>query len=48
MTAPARTRRTPPTPQDGEADRPRPTFDPALSGLVWALAIGPGRIPFLP
>ena len=28
--------------------RDTPTFDPALFGLAWALAVGPNRLPVLP
>jgi hypothetical protein len=39
--------RTPPQ-QTRHAGCVRRTFDPALTGLAWALATGAGRIPFLP
>jgi hypothetical protein len=44
----ATTRTSPRSPRLEPPDGSRPTFDPALTGLAWALAVGPGRIPFLP
>ena len=45
--APTASPRTP-RPPTKQPDRPKTTFDPALIGLAWALATGPGRIPLLP
>ncbi|MCA1841878.1 MAG: hypothetical protein LC792_01555 [Actinobacteria bacterium] len=45
------TRTTPPrTPAQQRKDRgcSRPTFDPALTGLAWALSTATGRIPVIP